>query len=207
MSGQPIERQLSREEKLYATATAQAGYFTAKQATEAGYGQSLHSHHTMTRKWERVGTGLYRLRTLPLTLDDQYVRLSLWSRDQKDRPQGVFGFETAMALHDLSDLMPSRLHMIVPPTFRKHPLPGLVLHKASLPSKDIQRRSAYRVTTPLRTLIDLAGSFTSAEHLHLGLAQALDRGLIRRRTLEQRLADLTIPSLARRRLLVILEDL
>lgn len=207
MSGQPIARLLRREDQLYATATAQAGYFTAKQATEAGYRQSLHSHHTTTGKWERVGTGLYRLRTLPLTPDDQYVRLSLWSRDQNDQPQGVFGFETAMALHDLSDLMPSRLHMIVPPAFRKPPPAGLVLHKATLPPGDIQRRSAYRVTTPLRTLLDLAGSATSAEHLHVGLAQALDRGLIRRRTLEQRLADPAIPLPTRRRLLVILEDL
>ncbi|MDP9765488.1 hypothetical protein [Deinococcus enclensis] len=50
MSGQPIARLLSREDQLYATAAAQAGYFTAKQATEAGYQQSLHSNHTMTGK-------------------------------------------------------------------------------------------------------------------------------------------------------------
>lgn len=58
--------------------------------------------------------------------------------------------------------MPSRLHMIVLPTFRNPPPAGLVLHKATLPPGDIQRRSAYRVATPLRTLLDLAGSFTSS---------------------------------------------
>ena len=207
MSGLPAALLLSREENLYAAAVAQAGYFTAKQALDAGYRQSLHSYHAHTGRWTRVGPGLYRLPTLPLTPEDQYVRLSLWSRNQSDQPQGVFGFETALALHDLSDLMPARLHMIVAPNFRKKPPPGLILHTAVLPASDLQQRTAYQVTTPLRTLLDIAGSPTSPEHLHSGLSEALERGLIRRRRLEERLLDSSTPPQARKRLLVALEAL
>lgn len=92
-------------------------------------------------------------------------------------------------LHDLSDLMPDRVHLVVPPGFRKKPPPGVVLHRAMLPAADIQNAAGYRLTTPLRTLLDLAASDLSPEHLHQGIREALDRGLVRRHKLEERLQD------------------
>jgi predicted transcriptional regulator of viral defense system len=44
----------------------------------------------------------------------------------------VYSHQTALSLFDLSDLMPSRLHMTVPPGFRRSaPIPGaIILHTA-----------------------------------------------------------------------------
>jgi hypothetical protein len=122
--------------------------------------------------------------------DEQLARLTLWSRDQHDVPQAVVSNQTALRLYDLSDLAPARMHLTVPRTFRKVPPAGVVLYKATLEPCDGQVRPAYRVTTPLRTLLDLAGSGLSPEHLHAAVHDALDRGLVRRRALDERLEAL-----------------
>lgn len=44
------------------------------------------------------------------------------SRNQEKythEPQGVYSHQTALTLHELTDVMPSRLHMTVPKTFRR----------------------------------------------------------------------------------------
>lgn len=192
-----------RRAALFAVADGQAGYFTAGQAEAAGYSRRLHVHHVQQGTWRRVGHGLYRLEQYPDSAQEPYVQLSLWSRDRHDEPQAVLGYETALRLHDLSDVLPDRIHLIVPPGFRKVPPPGVILHRGVLPAADLQPATGYRVTTPLRTLVDVAGSDLSPEHLHRGLHEALDRGLIRHRTLEERLHELG--PLAKRRLRAALE--
>ena len=76
---------------------------------------------------------------------------SLWSRNRDDVPQGVYSHDTALTLHDLSDINPSKLHMTVPKAFRRNSaIPKtLVLHKADLAPSDSQDIFGVRVTTPL----------------------------------------------------------
>jgi len=59
-----------------------------------------------------------------------------------------------------------------------------VLHKDTLAPEDVESQTGYRVTTPLRTLLDVAESPLSQEHLNRAVHDALRRGLVRRRTLE-----------------------
>lgn len=194
-----------RRAALFAVADGQAGSFTAKQAEAAGYSRRMHTYYVHLGEWRHVGHGLYRLEHYPDTPHERYVQLILWSRDRRDEPQAVLGFETALTLHELSDLIPDRVHLVVPPGFRKRPPPGAVLHQSVLPETDIQPAHGYRLTTPLRTLLDLAGSDLSPEHLHQGLREALERGLVHRRKLEERLRDPTLDPAARRRLQAALE--
>ncbi|OLV19233.1 hypothetical protein BOO71_0003490 [Deinococcus marmoris] len=185
-------------------ADEQGGYFTAQQAREAGYSAQLQAYHAKGSHWQRVSAGIYRLRHYPVPPHPQYVELSLWSRNREGTPQAVIGYETALALHELSDLMPSRIHLIVPPGFRKPPPRGVVLHTGIVPPGDLEHASGFQLTAPLRTLVDLAGSDLSPEHLHRALHEALNRGVIRRSTLERRLSAEKLDQ-ARRRLLVALE--
>src|SRR3954471_697589 len=115
---------------LSALAHEQGGYFTTKQAKEAGYGYRHLDYHETAGNFERVQHGLYRLPTVPISEHDEYIRLSLWSRNQKDEPQAVVSHESALVLHELSELLPGQIHLTVPPKFRKPPPPGCVLHKA-----------------------------------------------------------------------------
>ena len=183
-----------RTRTLFEVAEAQAGVFTAKQAEGAGYSRRMHHYHVGAGDWERVSWGVYRLRDYPRDEQDRYAELTLWSRNAQDHPQAVLGFETALRLHQLSDLDPAEIHLVVPPAFRKPPPTGVVLHRARLTAQDIQQRGAYRVTTPLRTLMDvLSAGRLSPEHLQAAVRDALELGLVRRVRLKEALSVLTLP--------------
>ena len=139
---------------------------------------------------ERAGHGLYRIPTLPLSNHDDLVRLWLWSRGRDDRPQAVISHQTALALHELAELIPTTIHLTVPPGFRKHRPRGCLLHKGVVEPAAIQAVDAIAVTTPLKTLSDLANDCSmSTEQFTNAVATALKRGLIRRREADNLLAQ------------------
>lgn len=88
-------------------------------------------------------------------------------------------------LHDLTDLLPNYIHLTVPRTFPKRVPNGCKLHKSTLAAYEIEEREGFTVTTPLRTLLDAATSGVSQEQLNLAVRQAIERGLIRRKALEE----------------------
>ncbi|MFA5138877.1 MAG: type IV toxin-antitoxin system AbiEi family antitoxin domain-containing protein [Elusimicrobiota bacterium] len=169
-------------ERLYRTAEAQQGYFTARQAALAGIDPRNHPYHVQAGNWVREGRGIYRLALFPPADRPDLVAGSLWSMNRKGVAQGAFSHETALSICELSDAMPHKLHMTVPPGFRRSaPAPnGLVLHRGNLDKADIESRQGYRVTTPLRTLADLAqeGRFPP-DLLRQAVREAVDRGLLR----------------------------
>ena len=170
---------------LRATAQDQGGYFTAKQARIAGYDYPHLDYHVSTGAFERTEHGLYRLADMPVAEDDDLIRLSLWSRNRADEPQAVVSHESALVLHELTELLPDRIHLTVPPGFRKEPPRGCVLHKAALAPAESEERVGFRVTTPLRTLLDVAAGTTSGEQVEKAVAEALRRGLVRSRQLAE----------------------
>jgi len=173
--------------ELYAVAERQAGYFTAAQALVAGYSRASQHYHQKAGNWRREGHGIYRFERFPRTEGEHYVRLMLWSRDRAGSVQAALSHETALQGYELSDVMPASVHLTVPKGFRKRPPAGVQLHRQDLPASDVTERDGYRVTTPLRTLLDAAASSLSAEHLAAAVRGALDRGLVRRRLLEEEL--------------------
>jgi predicted transcriptional regulator of viral defense system len=167
-------------------ARAQGGYVTAKQAHRAGYRSPHLAYHVKAGNLVRVGHGLYRIPELPLDEHDDLVRLALWSRDRQDRPQAVVSHQSALALLDLGDVLPRKTHLTVPPRFRKPVPAGCVLHRARLEPAQCDEWTVFSVTTPLRTLRDVARSRgVSREQLELALGQALERGLVRGATLRR----------------------
>jgi predicted transcriptional regulator of viral defense system len=168
---------------LRATAQTQGGYFTAKQAKISGYDYPHLEYHLSTGAFERVEHGLYRLADMPVAENDDLIRLSWWSRNRADEPQAVVSHESALSLHDLSELLPDAVHLTVPPGFRKEPPEGSVLHRAALLPDEVEERVGFRVTTPLRTLLDVAAGTTSQEQLEKAVEEALARGLVRKKSL------------------------
>jgi predicted transcriptional regulator of viral defense system len=169
---------------LYQIAAAQGGYFTAAQARQAGYAYSQQHFHLARGNWLKVDRGLFRLRDYPAGGREDLIRWSLWSRDQQGKPQAVVSHDTALTVHELSDVLPARVHLTVPRGFRKRVPPGCVLHKATLDPKEIEARDGYWVTTPVRTLLDVADSPLSQEHLDRAVRDALEAGLVSSRSLK-----------------------
>lgn len=175
--------------ELYAIAERQAGYFNASQALEAGYSRASQHYQHKAGNWRREGHGIYRLERFPHTPDEHYVLLMLWSRDRAGTIQAAVSHETALQAYELSDVMPASIHLTVPRSFRKQPPAGVQLHRQDLPASDMTERAGYRITTPLRTLLDAAASTLSAEHLATAVQAALDQGLARKRLLEAAIED------------------
>ncbi len=147
------------QHKLRRLAATQSGYFTAAQALDLGYSYPTQSYHTKKGNWQRVAWGIYRLPEWPVGDQDDLVRWTLWSREL-----GVVSHDTAISIHDLADVNPSRVHLTVPPGFRAK-AKGVVLHHAELAEGDAWEREGYRITTPFRTAIDAAASDLSLEQL------------------------------------------
>lgn len=165
---------------LLALAAEQGGYFTAQQARAIGYGYDDQHYHVSQGHWLKLARGLYRLHGYPQPAAWDLIELTLLSADRTGALQLVFSHETALRLHDLSEVNPAELHATVPPSFRKRLPHEVVLHHAQLSDDEWEAREGYRVTTPLRTLLDIAASPTSWPFLEDAVQGALARGLVRR---------------------------
>lgn len=183
-------------DRLFAIAESQDGYFTMAQALEAGFARSTHSYHVAAGNWLREQRGIYRLRRFPITETGHLVPWVLWSRNRQGQPQGVYSHTTALALRNLSDANPSKLHLTVPPGFRRNskPPPILIIHKAKVAPNEIIRERGYALTSPMRAIIDSAASGDAdPDMLRHAIDEGMKRGLITRRELReaQQRADLT----------------
>ena len=165
--------------KLFAVAETQGGYFTAKQAEEAGFDRTHHAYHVRVGNWERQYRGIFRLSRYPLPERPDLILWSLWSRNRESIPQGVYSHLTALSLYELTDLMPSKLHMTVPPKFRRMAKPPSILeiHFTDLSPGEVEEREGYRVTRPIRTIIDV-DSALPPETLADAFFEAKARGFI-----------------------------
>jgi predicted transcriptional regulator of viral defense system len=173
--------------KLYEIAQSQQGFFTTKQATRVGFTEPTHPYHVRAGNWIREHRGIYRLADFPTTDRPDLMLWYLWSQNRLEIPQGTYSHSTALSLHELSDLMPSKLHMTVPKEFRRNVLPdNLVLHRAELQPSEVQEMHGVRVTRPLRAITDvLQDDGTDRSQLKLALDEALRRGLIVRKEIER----------------------
>lgn len=143
--------------RLYEIARSQQGFFTTKQAIRAGFAEKTHSYHVNARNWIREHRGIYRLADFPGAERPDLMLWYLWSQNRREISEGIYSHETALSLHELSDIMPSKLHMTVPKNFRRNStIPQiLILHRADVDKSDVQDVYGVRVTRPLRTIIDL----------------------------------------------------
>jgi len=168
----------TKKQKLFEIASLQQGYFTAKQAVQSGFSYRMHTHYKQNGEWLEVDRGIFRLAQFPNSPDEDYVRWSLWSRNRDSETQAVISHESALSIHDLSDIMPSKIHFTVPPGFRKKVPKGCYIHRGRIPDAEKEQREGFFVTDPLRTIIDSAESDLSIDYLEQAIQQACDRGML-----------------------------
>lgn len=170
---------------LYALASAQSGYFTTAQAKEHGVSWRALTHHAASGRFQRVRRGLYRFRDYPSSPYEEVV--AAWLAMGADR--AVVSHDTALDIYDLTDVIPRSVHLIVPRAQRGlHPPAGVALHTTSAPLGDdeVTVREGVRLTTPERTLLDVAEAGTAPEQVERGIQSAIKRGWIQPARLCQR---------------------
>jgi predicted transcriptional regulator of viral defense system len=183
------------QRRLFEIAESQQGFFTIKQAKAAGFAENTHPYHVQVGNWIREHRGIYRLAMFPVSEHPDLVQWALWSRNRNEVTEGVYSHQTALSFFELSDLNPAKLHMTVPTRFRRNSaIPGiLVLHYADLDATDIQSAQGFRVTRPLRTIIDVAEADTVERgFLRQAIRQALERGLITRSEIKRAKLSATV---------------
>jgi predicted transcriptional regulator of viral defense system len=179
---------MNSEDKLFLIADRQQGYFTSQQAEECGVARSNFHFRIRSGEWVKSLRGIYRLARYPVTDRSELVLWILWSKDKNGDPQGVWSHETALDIHEMSDIMPAKMHMTVPFHFRKRvPIPKhLKLHYATLAKSDKKTWQGYQVTTPLRTLIDvIEEGVVPQEQIKQAIRDGLKKGVLSLRDLNK----------------------
>lgn len=171
---QTLRRRLSQ------FAGERGGYFSAAEALAAGYSYPAQHYHQRRGDWLRVERGIYRVADWPEAPDADLIRWTLWSRDQ-----AVVSHDSALVVHEVGDVMPARIHLTVPPAFRAQTQSSAVIHRAELPSGDVETRVGFRVTDPERSILDVA-SIMEIDRLARVIEEAIQRGLTSPARLRQR---------------------
>jgi predicted transcriptional regulator of viral defense system len=164
--------------RLFETAAGQEGLFTTQQAAEAGYSPQLLVHYVHSGKALRIRRGIYRIVHFPAGEHEDLAAAWLWSEQA-----GVVSHQTALALHDLSDVLPAQVHLTLPVAWRRRRFrvpTDVVLHHADVPTRDRSWFGPVPTTDPRRTLNDCAKGGLSPELLREAAKQALRRGLVTR---------------------------
>jgi predicted transcriptional regulator of viral defense system len=159
-------------DKLYQIAEGQAGYFTAAQARDVGFSWERLSNSVKSGKFQRVTHSVYRLTHFPGSpYEDLFVAWLITS------PHSIISHESALAVYELSDVLPGEVHVIVPRTASRRRR-GIKLHTNRLDSDEVTTRSGIPVTTVARTIADVASSGLAEEHVRQAIQEALRRGLV-----------------------------
>ena len=174
-----LARRRNLRQALFRLAAKQGGYFTAADAKRVGYSHQAQAYHVRAGNWHRAGRALFRLVEWVPDQYDDLIRWTLWSGGR-----GVVSHESALAVHEIGELEPSRVHLTVPPSFRRRD-ERVALHRATLPAEDVVVHGGLHLTTVVRSLVDVAPS-TDEDQLGRAIEEARNAGAMTLRQLRER---------------------
>lgn len=167
---------------------SQLGLITASQARECGLGQSTVRSRVRQGRWQAVTRGVYRVAGSPDTWDQRALAVCL-----RLGPGTALSHGTAGAIHQLPGMRRDTVEVVVCPGRRPTAPEHVVVHRPNqLTRVDLCVRDALRVTTPARTVIDLAAQLSGP-----GLRRVVDNVLCRKLVSRDRLLG-RVDALSRR---------
>jgi very-short-patch-repair endonuclease len=154
-----------------ALAASQYGVIARDQALSFGFSRRMIERRTASGAWEVVLRGVYRVAAAPRSARQFATAATLWSA-----PEGLVSHDTAGVLWRLEGIKASQTHLTLPAT-RRLTSSRLVVHRArDLLPVDVAYLGPIRLTSPLRTAIDLA-ALVDAATLEIAIESALRRRL------------------------------
>jgi predicted transcriptional regulator of viral defense system len=164
------------EDRLYALAEPQGGYFSAQQAVDAGIPRSTLSYHAREGgSVQRVAHGVYRLRRFPSSPHEHVIPAWLGL----SRADAVVSHVSALELLDLTDLIVDEVHVTMPRAKRGSTVPaGVRAHFTDrlIGSQDRRRVLSVPVTGVERSIADVVRGAGWNEQVDLAVGRALQRG-------------------------------
>ncbi len=174
---------INKEKKLIELAISQGGYFTAKQALNLGYSYRAQNYYVETKQWLKKDRALYRFSFLPVLKEDELIKACFWSRDKKDIPQAVISHESAISVYGIGEIIPDKISLTVSKSFRKKPPKKYLIYKTDLINKEIEKKDFFRVTSIVKTIIDIAEKFDT-EQLKKTVEDTYKKGLLSQNEIE-----------------------
>ncbi|MFM8351059.1 MAG: type IV toxin-antitoxin system AbiEi family antitoxin domain-containing protein [Actinomycetales bacterium] len=160
-------------DSLVEKASDHHGYVTTLQAHEAGIDPTQLRLLAGRGRLEHVARGVYRVPVLPRSPFDDLAFAIAWSRGR-----AVISHESALVLHQLSDVNPSFVDLTAPPDNYPRAQGGgpTRMHRRDLSSADVTVVEGLPVTTIARTIRDCHESGTDPAQLRLAIRQAREAG-------------------------------
>jgi predicted transcriptional regulator of viral defense system len=174
-------------DRLVERAAEQHGYVTTRDARELDIDPTQLRLMAARGRLERAGRGVYRVPILPRGEHDDLAAALAWSIGR-----GVASHESALALHGLADVNPSRIHLSVPRDNHPRAAGGELYrtHRRELEAADVTQVDTLPVTTVARTIRDCIATGTDRYQLRLAIDQAERDGTLRRAVAAELRAEL-----------------
>ena len=145
----PLTQQ-SRAKRAWQLAARQHGVIALFQLVALGFTAEAIKWRVVKGRLHPIHRGVYAVGRPDLTRKGEWMAAVLACA-----PTGVLSHDSAAAVWEIRSERNNRIHVSVGPTDRRHK--GIVVHRRSaLGAADVTRRDGIPVTSPIRTLIDLA---------------------------------------------------
>ena len=129
-------------------ASTQGGVITRRQAIAVGMTDRMIQRRTRTARWERVAHGVYAAYPAPFELQPLAVAVA--------KLAATVSHESAAELHGFGPVPKGKLVVTVPHRLTNRCAPVVVHESTDLRPDHVTRIRMFPVTTPERTIIDLA---------------------------------------------------
>jgi predicted transcriptional regulator of viral defense system len=167
------------EFQLYQVAEDQAGYFTLAQARKIGLRKTQIYRELARGKFERATQGVYRFVQFPASRFEE-IHVAVLSAGE----HAVVGFQSALYVYGLSDMIPDEVHLILPVTSSRR-RPGIRVHSIQLIPENVTQFEGLPITTVDKTISDCAFAYVHDQQIRMAVFQSLRRGM----TTKQKLID------------------
>jgi predicted transcriptional regulator of viral defense system len=174
------------EVQLYQIAEDQAGYFSLAQAHGLGLRRHQIYREIQRGKFIRTEQGVYRFVQFPASQFEEVHRAVLSAG-----LQAVVGFQTALYVYELSDLIPDEIHLILPPTSSRR-RPGIQVHTIQLLPEDVTDFDGLPITTFEKTIVDCVFTHVENDQIRLAIYQTLQRGMTSKQKLTEQAAKRSV---------------
>lgn len=161
---------------LWEIAVEQYGYVSTQDARELGIDTVELRKLAAREQLRHVTYGVYRFPQIPVTERDHYMLAVLWTGSR----EAALSHDTALAVHELCDINPDRIHLAVPAASRIRRRGGefYVLHRADLPESDVDWWEGIKTVPPRTAIAQGIDSGVPSALLRQALATARARGRI-----------------------------
>lgn len=167
------------------------GCVTTRDARDSGVDPAQLRLLAARGRLERAGRGVYRVSILPRGEHDDLAAAVAWTLGR-----GTISHESALVLHALADVDPSRIHLTVPRDNHPRAAGGELyrLHRRDLNATDITSVDDIPVTTVTRTIKDCLDAGTDPYQLRAAIERTETAGTLRRSPASELRAALDEPA-------------